>query len=79
VIISRERTAHKEHSCWRCPEAIAPGSRYIELKLTPNDSDLGNAGWELSRQHEICPPRDPGPCMANGCTKRADHWERCGR
>lgn len=51
MIRRTERTARRWRRCdvqndyAGCARSIAPGDRYTELVLSPNDPDVGNVGW----------------------------------
>jgi hypothetical protein len=51
VLITTDRKARKEHSCWRCGESIRPGETYRELKLTPDDAEVGTGRWQRLAEH----------------------------
>jgi len=60
--ITIERTARKPHMCDRCKRSIPPGARYIEWKLTPGDSEIGNEHWWCARVHATYIDCESYPC-----------------
>jgi hypothetical protein len=49
--ITQERTARKQHECFRCPHPIQPGERYMRQALPPHDNDIGNEHWWVLCAH----------------------------
>ena len=52
------RKARKAHVCASCDRyAIRRGDLYLEHRLAPNDHDVGNTCWWLSRECGGCAER----------------------
>lgn len=46
TVIYLDRRARVPHECaHECGDPINPGDRYVMASLTPNDIEIGNAGW----------------------------------
>jgi hypothetical protein len=50
AVFTAERTARKEHRCWRCGGAIKAGKRYAAISITPG-GEMGYLRWSRLAEH----------------------------
>jgi hypothetical protein len=64
AVIEKERTARKPYRCERCTGRIAPGMRYLDSRLPPQDDVNTSDHWWCIKVHvsiDVCypPPEVP--------------------